>query len=301
MQGVVAAAANPAAKKAARKKKQKLRPASGIIARGEKKKRKHSSSSSSSSETDQDESGGGTGSDEDSQAGEEEETREEEMMRRLANMEKKLKQSKETAKDKSKLSEEEEKLKTRFQEQLAQVKSEANREKITFLQRVYSDCTAVELDIVSKKFKLRKDVRKRFTKLFELLMRRIAITMADDRTPGLMNYKTVIETGETERCFNKQEVDRLKKYEGVLRTGTASLPRTTRNRQGAAPVASRQREKRRTAGRVAPAKGRQQCTFAGCVAAGNINHARSACWKDPQSTKYRPQQGARGQAAEVPQ
>ena len=99
--------------------------------------------------------------------------------------------------------------------------AEANREKITFLHRVYSDFTAVELDIVSKKFKLRKDVRKRFTKLFELLMRRIAITMADERTPGLMNYKTVIKTGETERCFNKQEVDRLKKHEGVIRTGGA--------------------------------------------------------------------------------
>lgn len=291
---VAAVANNPAAKKAARKKKQKLRPASSQIARGQKKRKKDSSSSSSSSDSEPSDEEEVTGEDEP----EDGEPGEDLMQRRLNNMEKRLKQSREDAKNKAKLAEEEEKLKGRFQEQLAQVKNDSNKERVTFLQRIFSDCTAVELDIISKKVKLRKDVRKRFTQVFELLMRRIALLLADDRTPGIFAYKTIIETGEAEACYTKSEVDRLKKYEGQIRANVGPGSGRNRAQRQAAPAAPGRQARKDKPARRQVQQQKQQCNYAGCVAAGNTNHARAACWKDPNSRKFRPQQGGRAPAAE---
>ena len=289
------AANSTGAKKAARKKKRQGKLASSMAATGQRKRKRSRSSSSSSSDTEEEES---------EQASEEDEPAEGEegqVARRMEAMEKRLKKDREVAKERERLADEEARQKVRFSEQLLQVKSEVNKERIIFLQKIYADCAAVELDLVGKKIKLRRDVKKRFASVFDKIMKRIAILLVDDRTPGMFAYKQIIEQGETEGAFSKAEVDRMKKFEGQLRTTgaeTGRRPRGARNQQGFQPNRPARKLKQPTRG----GGGKPQCSFPGCIAAGNTNHKRSECWKDPNSRKHRPPGGQQRQpgAGEVP-
>ena len=291
---VTSIAANNAGNKKDKKKKRHAELASVRAAAGQKKRKRSRSSSSSSSDEEEEDSEREEDEPEPAEDAEQDEAGQ--VARRMEALERRLKKDREAAKQKEKLLEGEAKQKVKFAEQLLQVKTEANKERIIFLQKIYMDCAAVEIDLAGKKVKLRKDVEKRFASMFTKIMQRIALLLVDDRTPGMFAQKHIIEHGETEAVYSKAEVDRMKKLESQLKvTGGARRGRGAQQQQaGPAQRPPRKAKQARGGG----GHGKPQCTFPGCIASGNTAHARSACWKDPASRKYRPQNGQQRQTGE---
>lgn len=283
------------------KKKKKAKPLSSIITAERKRKRQKDDSSSSSSESEEEAS-----EEEQEEEGDEEEEEGEAGNRRLDRIEKLVKKVASEGKDKRKATEGQEKLKEKFAQQLAPVRSLENREKIIFFQKLYADCAYVDQELEAKKFSLSREGKKRFKSVFSTIYRRIGLLQMDDKTPGLMQYRSVIETGDAEQCLSKPEQDRAKKLEMALRAGPAAGGSgRTRGRGGGAPAAPAPPSRRpKNTGRTANKPGQRgrgpACDYPACIASGNTGHPRASCWKDPGSNKYRKPRAAAAPAEPVP-